>query len=549
MKYINYLAILFGCFLSFLPFDSQAQTKELDDLIMDFPDYLIEEGVKEYEAKNITEALKVFQDVISMDPFNEKANVYIGNIRKNNQEYGLALTALNRVISSENTKRTPGAMWYAYDMRSDIYLLMGDTINAINDLTQGINTIPDNIMPHSIMLYKRAQLNFELKNYEQSDADYQKLKAYDEGVITGYVGMGRNAYAQGRFEDALNQYNLAIKLAPNDAEPYRFRAQTFLALKKYNEASDDIIKSLAIDKDNDFAHYLMINSDKSLYPFLKVKLQVKANKDKNDSDWYFYLGQLSEENNQYKEAIDYYKKSYNIENTSVCLKNISDCYYILGNYDEALKFIDKAISIAPDDDYLIEEKGNILNEMGRRDEAIKMLDAFIDKNPDYAYGYYLRGWVKDEKGDNRGAIDDYTYSIVLDPEYTYAYIGRGQNYEKLGEIELAKADYYKVIELEPEPVENSCAQYAYLFLGEKDKAIDFMNRYLEKDDGGEYDAACFYSLMGDSKKALFYLEQAFEHGFRRFAHIAVDSDLDNVRELPKFKELIAKYKKIAELER
>lgn len=121
----------------------------------------------------------------------------------------------------------------------------------------------------------------------------------------------------------------------------------------------------------------------------------------------------------------------------------------------------------------------------------------------------------------------------------------------LGQKELAVADYRKVIELDTIPNDNSCAQYAFLFLGEKDKAIDFMSRYLENSNsrtGGTYDAACLYALMGESEKALKYLEQALERGYRRFAHMEVDRDLENIRGLSKYKELIDKYKRIQETE-
>jgi clan AA aspartic protease (TIGR02281 family) len=61
-------------------------------------------------------------------------------------------------------------------------------------------------------------------------------------------------------------------------------------------------------------------------------------------------------------------------------------------------------------------------------------------------------------------------------------------------------------------------------------------------EGNYYDAACLYARMGDKAKALEYLRQAFEHGYRDFAHIAVDYDMDNLREMEKFKALIEEYK-------
>lgn len=54
--------------------------------------------------------------------------------------------------------------------------------------------------------------------------------------------------------------------------------------------------------------------------------------------------------------------------------------------------------------------------------------------------------------------------------------------------------------------------------------------------------------MGDTEKALTYLEQALERGYRRFAHMEVDRDLENIRNSPQYRELIDKYKRIQESE-
>jgi clan AA aspartic protease (TIGR02281 family) len=114
-----------------------------------------------------------------------------------------------------------------------------------------------------------------------------------------------------------------------------------------------------------------------------------------------------------------------------------------------------------------------------------------------------------------------------------------------GNEEAAKADYLKVIELDTVPNRESTAMYAYQALGELDKAKEFMQRLIDEEpdyQGNYYDAACLYARMGDKAKALEYLRQAFEHGYRDFAHIAVDYDMDNLREMEEFKALIEEYK-------
>lgn len=508
-------------------------------------DYSFNRGLEEYRAENYSNALEWFQKAVSQNPHNALANMYISILERANNQYGLALTAINHAINSIS-KKDKEMIASAYAIRGDIYVEMGDTIKGLDDYGVAVKSDPTNRA-----IYKsRGQIYYEQSKYVLADADYHKMIELDPGDTMGYMGLARNHIAQKNWAEAISLLDYVVKLSPDYSSGYSFRAEAYLGKDKPNKAIDDIITALSINGDRK-AHYLMINIDKAVYPMMKAKLQIQANKEKDEVAWYYYLGQLSEVSNRYKEAIGYYTKGNNRDANTIFLERIADCYFYLGDYNAALSFVDKGLAMAANDDDLIMSKGDILNEMGRHDDAIAMLDTFIDKNPEFGYGYYRRGWYKDEKGDREGAIDDYTMAIILDPTYAYSYIGRGRDYEMLGNRDLAIDDYHKVIELDTVPNDNSCAQYAYLFLGEKDKAIEFMDRYMENSDsktGGTYDAACLYSLMGDKKMALSYLERALERGYRRFAHMEVDRDLENIRSLPEYKALIDRYKKIQESE-
>ena len=77
-----------------------------------------------------------------------------------------------------------------------------------------------------------------------------------------------------------------------------------------------------------------------------------------------------------------------------------------------------------------------------------------------------------------------------------------------------------------------------------------MEKILERanDKGNDYDAACLYALLGESEQAIRCLRNALEKGYRDFVHIQRDTDLDNLRELPAFKALLAEYAEIYQKE-
>lgn len=58
-----------------------------------------------------------------------------------------------------------------------------------------------------------------------------------------------------------------------------------------------------------------------------------------------------------------------------------------------------------------------------------------------------------------------------------------------------------------------------------------------------YNLACIHSLQNDVDASLKSLRQALEKGFNGFEHVERDGDLDNVRQDPRFKTLIAEFRK------
>jgi clan AA aspartic protease (TIGR02281 family) len=501
--------------------------------------------MEEYEAGNYDSALEWFDKTTQKDPSNGYAYMYSAILRNADKQHGVALTAINKAINVIS-KKDKTYLSAAYAIRGNIYAEMEDTITALKDYEIALKVDPSNTS-----IYKtRAQIYYEQGKYTLADADYNKMIEIDPGDVIGYVGIGRNAIAQKQWDTAQKYLDYLIKLSPEYSSGYSFRAEALLGQGMYSEAIDDIIKALSINGDNK-AYYLMMNMDKSAFNTLKAKLQIQANTNPNEAGWYYYLGQINEEANLYKDAITYYYKGNDKDASSVFLERIAKCYFELGDYDQALSVVNNAINMNNEDFDLVMLKGNIYNEMGDYAKAISQLDYYIEKNPKGFFGYYRRGWYKDEANDVAGAIDDYSMAIIIEPKFAYSYCGRGRFYLERGEIDLAMSDFKKIIELDTVPSAGSCAHYAYHFLGEDERAIEFMNRILADDPesmGNYYDAACLYAIMGRSTESISYLRHAFELGYRRFAHIVADHDLDSIRDLSEFKSLINEYREKHEKE-
>ena len=498
--------------------------------------YNYSRGVEAINNNNAEEALDYLNKEINEHPDNGYAFAWIALVRNYNEEFGRALTAANVAVKKIPSKDKEYKA-FAYGTRAQVYLNLEDTIQALKDYSQAINIVPDDDRFYN----QRAQVYYEQGKYDLADKDYLKMISLKEGDVMGYMGIGRNANAQKRYEDAIKQFDYVVKLEQNYSSAYSFRAESYIGLKKYNEAIDDVISALGIDRDRKAFYELQELAD-SAFEQTVAKLKVQKIKESNEQSWDYDLGIVYERAAKYNKAIAYYKESLEKESNIITASRISSCYDDLGDYDKALEYCNQAIALDSVKANYLYEKANILDNAGRTQEAIKTMSDYIANTPDEPAGYYQRGWFKDHSGDIEGALEDYTMAITLQPNVAYAYLNRGVLYRLKGENAKAESDFKQVVRLDSIPEDAECSFYAYYYLGQKDKAIEVLNTILDKDKKGNcYDAACLYSVMGEKEKALSYLRQSLENGYRRFAHIKRDRDLNNIRNTEEFKVLLKEY--------
>lgn len=502
-------------------------------------------GVEALRNNNPEEALEYLNKELEDNPDNGYALAWIAFVRNYHGEYGRALTAADlavRKIPAEDKEYRA----FAYEVRAEAHVALGENEKALADLTSAAGETPDDVEVYG----KRADLYCYMGKYDLAEKDYRKIISIDPDNVLGYMGIGLIANAEKRYEDAVEQFDYVTKLASDYSSGYSFRAESYIGLQRYDDAIDDIIRALEIDY-NDKAFYLMPEvADSAMVP-LVAKLKIQSAMNPNNDYWPYCIGVVYETQGAYKKAITYYEDSQKNAPSPVTAYRISNCYSEAGNFASALKHIDFAIALDSTDYGYVMAKADLLYESGDAEAAISELDKYVAHYPEFYGGYYRRGFYKDNSRDIDGAIEDYTMSITLEPMWAYAYLGRGDMYSLKGDSVAAAEDYRKVVALDTVPGNGSCAQYAWWGLGQKEKAVDFMNKVIENDPddaGNYYDAACLYSRMGESDKALEFLRTAFEKGYRRFAHIEMDDDLGEIKQWPEYKELILKYRKVLESE-
>ncbi len=175
------------------------------------------------------------------------------------------------------------------------------------------------------------------------------------------------------------------------------------------------------------------------------------------------------------------------------------------------------------------------------DEKIRYYSEAIRLKPDYSLAYNNRGSAYQTKGNFEASIEDYTRSIELgNPLLHLPYSSRSISREALGDLTGALEDAREAVRLKPDHALALLSLYVLLRkLGKDQEASQYelLVRAMIYTDI-EYNQACFEAFCGNTEKALKLLKIGLEKGQSSKEWARQDPDLENIRNNPRFKELV-----------
>ena len=388
-----------------------------------------------------------------------------------------------------------------------------------------------------------GQALYNVGNLDGADAVYRKMLADDETDQAAMVGLARNMFKRGDCRKALDLLEACEKLDGTYAEIHRFKMKAYQKLGEEAKAIDSALDWF--DNDKDASMDSIVEAAKKRPNYAEAQMKVRAKRSDNPVAWKVLLCKYYEDTHNYVGAIRLYdeiESGFGQDNRIKIYRSSS--YTNLGMYDKAIEEISKVVENAHDW-YSYTSSGDIYRIAGRFQEAIEDFTAAINERPDLSYPYYKRGWCHELQGDKEKAMDDYNLGIEIDEDYPYLYLMRGTLLLEKGNVKEANADFEAILAKDTVATDGSCRQYALHFLGRDGEAREWMEKIIAtdpEDSGHYYDKACLYARIGDKETAMAALRTAFEKGYRSFAHIQYDDDMDPIRNEPEFLTLVGEYK-------
>lgn len=442
-------------------------------------------------------ALKDYMKSISLDPtnavrFNDRGKFYVNYLKDYDNALGDFSTAIK--LEPENTN-----FWYDRAYTYQNYLLKNN--EALDDYEQILKLDSTNInaMNAKGLIYSDQQ------KYELAIIEYEKgiaLKDINpEGAAYCYVNRAKQLDRIGRVEEALLDYNEAIKLTPKDPSKYINRALHYEDhYYGLNLALIDYSKAIELDPKNVNNWYNRGNLYSSFLDMPQAALKDFEQALKIDQTYLRAInssGLIYAKQGNIEQAIKQYEKGIDLENTNpesaaYCYKYRALIYQNQGKTDEALADFTRAIQLSTNISYkivLYEKRARLYNNLEQYENALKDYSNCIkiDENNATHYikrAFYLQGILRDFDL----ALKDINKAIKLRPNDPKYYTNRAYHYNEYRKnYKLALEDYTKSIELAPESQRGYLNRgLFYTKLEQYDRALKDFNTAIKIDSTNLY---------------------------------------------------------------
>lgn len=255
--------------------------------------------------------------------------------------------------------------------------------------------------------YKSGLRALERGDYAMVISFMQQLVASESDAVDGYYYMGEAYRNLGKYSEAVNQYNLAIKNNMNFGPAYLGRARARLAQSKSYDPRPDILRALELDPNlgeayldlatlavksfnakqaleylaqaEPFAYgsptYHLLLAESYLIEEMPVEALENAlvanHADRTMLMGYYVLGQAYEANNLYDQArppLELYM-NYDEENPRAWVM-LGKSYHFAGELDKALDCYNKALGFNFRQFEALYERGRLYYEQGNYTKAI-----------------------------------------------------------------------------------------------------------------------------------------------------------------------------------
>jgi len=225
-------------------------------------------------------------------------------------------------------------------------------ISPLSPLKLSNTPIPDSLEELRAMTEKGVAI-YEQGDYEAAIEIFDEVLAKTSNAIT-YNARGSAYLALGNYEQALDDYTKATELDSTFPHSFYNRGRLLGILQRYDEALEDLQQAIQLaplefgyraNGNIGLIYYKMGEYDKALEAFEK---SISYNQDER-ADIYYFRGETYTALENYEAAIaDYRAAIERFTQYAEAYQSLGYAYYKTGQFDQALESLNQALEIASD---------------------------------------------------------------------------------------------------------------------------------------------------------------------------------------------------------
>jgi tetratricopeptide (TPR) repeat protein len=386
----------------------------------------------------------------------------------------------------------------AYEKGMELQL-QGQTDEAVAAYTEAITLNPLN----ASAFFQRGKIAYTKNDWTAASADLAEAARLEAAVDPatadeGWTPSAEAPYLAGRayleleqVDNALPQFDTAVKLNPQNAEAFYYRATIYLAKPDNVKAASDFDQAISLGLTDDESHRLA----NAYYQraLLRIEETENAISDLSEAikldtslvDAYYQRGLLYAQQDELDKAIADLSDVIKLDESNVeAFFQRSKLYFKQEKLDEALADLDHVIEVQKDNIEAVFMRGMVYNLQGNASMAYTEIDQAIRSGYETAEAYYQRGLLLVGQKRPNDAIDDFGKAIELDDKYTDALFQRGKLYFDKADYANALLDFDRVVFNDP-AYEGIYATRAFVYVdsGDFTSAVADLDKAIEASAG------------------------------------------------------------------
>ena len=335
--------------------------------------YLVSLALSELKSNMVESAAKHYKALALLHPEKDSFQYNLASCYELMKDYEQAIIIMKRLLS-----RNPKSVTMAQKL-ANLYIEVRQ-FRLAKDLYDDIIL---KATQSAEVLYQYAILSTQLFDTATAEKIFKKVIKMDPENPNAHKDLGVIFLNQRLFDYAQEEFDTALKLAPDNFDIILEYANFMYALTKYDEADKYYEKAINIQNDV-VAKALSALNKLELNQLDEARSLIESSLDDQPEHEYiqFIAGRIYYSMKDYENAKIYFIKSLE-QNPDKETKNLlALTYYELGEYEKALNIFNALLEGSSQNISLLLNKAKCYEKLEEQDEALKVLDDLTEIFPE-----------------------------------------------------------------------------------------------------------------------------------------------------------------------